>query len=243
MPKVLLVSLRAGDISDQIAMAEHRDFLQATGLDPEDLPQIVIDSPDVSAGDLSGYDGILVGGSSLNITNEHWDEWQLHAHAEMQRIVDSGLPVFLVCYGASWLARTSGGEVSHSHPEQSGPTIVELTDAGRRDVLTAGFPDRFTSLTGHTENSESVGPAVTVLATGPTCPIQFVRTGEQVWATQFHSDMDAVAMRARMDYYYDYGYFSPDDYDAIVAELPNIDTTWSNRLLRNFVAYCAGDLS
>ena len=133
--------------------------------------------------------------------------------------------------GALRVLRTSGVGLSLS------------TDAGRQDVLTAGFPDSFTSLTGHTENSESVGPAVTVLATGPTCPIQFVRTGEQVWATQFHSDMDAVAMRARMDYYYDYGYFSPDDYDAIVAELPNIDTTWSNRLLRNFVAYCAGDLS
>jgi len=238
MPKILLVSLRSGELASQIASAEERDFLLASRLDPENLTHVNIGTAEDSAGDLSGYDGILVGGCSLNITNEHWDDWQLQVHAELQRICGSGLPVFLVCYGNSWLVHEYGGEIGHSHAEPSGLTVVELTEAGREDPLCVGLPDSFTSLTGHTENAEKLGDGVTVLATGPTCPVQFIRVGDRVWATQFHADMDAVAMHARMDFYYDYGYFSPEDYETILASLPSIDTTWSNKLLENFIDHC-----
>ncbi|GAB3704317.1 glutamine amidotransferase [Corynebacterium nasicanis] len=238
MAHILLVSLRSGDLADQIAAAEERDFLLATRLDPAELTHVNIGSTSVTAGDLSTYDGILVGGCSLNVTNEVWDEWQHHVHAELSRICDSGVPVFLVCYGTSWLVHEQGGTIGHSHAETSGPTTVELTAAGREDVLCAGLPETFTSLTGHTENVEKLGDDLTVLATGPTCPVQFIRRGEHVWATQFHADMDAVAMRSRMDFYYDYGYFSPADYETILAALPAVDTTWSNKLLENFVDHC-----
>ncbi|NLF92162.1 MAG: glutamine amidotransferase [Corynebacterium marinum] len=238
MPNFLLVSLRSGELADQISAAELHDFLRATNLDPAELTHVNIAEVSVDAGDLEGYDGIMVGGSSLNITTRHWDDWQLHVHAELARLCASGVPVFLVCYGASWLTHFTGGTVGPTYAEGSGRTIIELTEEGRRDPLCAGLPDVFTSLTGHTESIEKPGRDVVVLATGPTCPVQFLRFGEQVWATQFHTDMDAEAMQDRMDFYYDYGYFSPDDYHTIVASLPSIDTTWANRLLENFVNYC-----
>jgi len=238
MPQILLVSLRSGELAEQIAAAEERDFLQATRLDPGDLTHVNIGSVTDTAGDLSAFDGVLVGGCSLNITNEVWDDWQHHVHSELARICDSGLPVFLVCYGTSWLTHAHGGEIGHSHAETSGESIVELTPEGLADPVCAGLPETFTSLTGHTENVEKLGDGLTVLATGPTCPVQFVRRGDRVWATQFHADMDAVAMRSRMDFYYDYGYFSPEDYETILAALPAIDTTWSNKLLENFVDHC-----
>lgn len=51
--------------------------------------------------------------------------------------------------------------------------------------------------------------------------MQMVRYGDHVWATQFHAEMDAQAMQTRMDFFADYGYFSPEDYDAIVKGLPS----------------------
>lgn len=223
-----------------MAAAEYQDVLKATGLEPEELTQRMLDSEEAVIGDLSGFDGVIVGGSSLNVTDFEYSPWQRQVHRELTRLAEAPIPTLLVCYGASFLTYATGGTVGRSHPESSGPTIVELTAAGRRDPLTANLPERFTSLTGHTENIERIGRGSVVLATGPSCPVQMIRTNEWTWACQFHADMDAVAMKARMDFYFDYGYFSPADYEAIISHLPSVDTTWSHQVMRNFVAHCAG---
>ncbi len=239
MPSILLLSLRSGALAREVAAVEYRDFLRATGLRTEELTLRMLDSPEATVGDLTGFDGVLVGGSSLNITDEHWSPWQHRVHEELAQLAMSDLPVFFICYGTSWLAHATGGTVGQTHPETSGGTLVELTAAGREDVLTRDLPPAFTSLTGHRENVLSLGHDVEVLAGGPTCPVQMIRFGENSWASQFHAEMDAEAMKARMDFYYDYGYFSPADYESIVAGLPAVDTTWSGRLLRNFVTHCS----
>ncbi|AGF72507.1 glutamine amidotransferase [Corynebacterium halotolerans] len=237
MASILLLSLRADSLAREVAAAEYRDFLQATGLRREELTLRMLDSTEATVGDVSGFDGVVVGGSAFNITDAHWSPLQRHIHSQLVRLTASDIPVFFVCYGNSWLAHATGGRIGDTHPENSGPTLVELTDAGREDVLTRDLPIRFTSLTGHKENIVEVSQQATVLATGPTCPVQMIRVGADTWASQFHVEMDAVAMKARMDFYYDYGYFSPGDYETIVAGLPSVDTTFSHRLLQNFVSH------
>lgn len=236
MVSVLLVSPRQGAA---VAAAEYRDVAQATGLGLGELTQRMLDTPESQIGELTGFDGVIVGGSSLNVTSFHYDDWQRRVHAELSWLARQPIPTLAVCYGNTFLAYDGGGLVDRSHPEPSGPTLVELTEAGRTDPLTRNLPHRFTSLTGHTENVSEVGAGATVLATGPTCPVQMVRVNPTTWSCQFHADMDAVAMKDRMDFYFDYGYFSPADYATIVAGLPNVDTTWSNQLLHNFAALCA----
>ena len=189
--------------------------------------------------DVGSFAGVIVGGSSLNVTNPHYSDWQQHVNAELRGLLDANVPVFFVCFGMSWLVDALGGTVGHSSPEASGPTVVELTEEGRRDALLAGFPATFNALTGHTENPELLPTDLTVLATGPTTPVQVARWGEKVWACQFHAEMDAAAMKTRMDFFYDYGYFPLTEYDTIVAALPAVDVTWSNELLRRFVRHCS----
>lgn len=241
MVKLLLVSLRYGETAPAVAAAEYRDICESTGLSQEQTSHLVIDSTNVELPDLANFDGVIVGGSSLNITNETWDEWQLHIHRQLEILTEADIPVFLICFGASWLAHHVGGTVGHSHAETSGKTIVQLTHDAARDVLARHLPQSFTSLTGHTEAVENLPAAdnITILADGPTCPVQLIRVGDSTWASQFHAEMDAVAMKNRMDFFYDYGYFSPEDYLDIVNSLPSIDTKWSNELLAIFVRYCA----
>ena len=126
------------------------------------------------------------------------------------------------------------------HPEASGPTIVNLLPAADHDPLLRGLPKLFTALTGHTENAEPLTghPKLTLLADGPTCPVQIVRYRDRVWATQFHAEMDAAAMKTRMDFYYDYGYFPQADYDDIVAGLPSVDTVSANEIVKRFADFC-----
>lgn len=246
MSQLLFLSLRDGDIGPEVARAEYRDTLQASGLADVDMEHRVLDSVDAEIGPLDRIRGVIVGGSSLNVTNAdaegEYSAYQSHVHSQLAQLVESGVPVFFVCFGLSWIVHNAGGKIGHSHAEDSGPTTVEVTEAGRNDVLLASAPEVFTALTGHTENPETTAELpdeLSVLATGPDGMIQMVRYGDHAWATQFHAEMDADAMRTRMDFYHDYGYFPAEDYARIVADLPNHDVAAANGLIRNFVRYCA----
>lgn len=238
MPQLLFLSLRDGAIGWDVARAEHHDALKASGLRDVDIELRMIDSSTAQIGPLDALDGVIVGGSALNITNSQYSDYQIHVHALLGDLVRSNIPVFFVCFGLSWLVDYLGGRVGNDRPEDSGPTAVTVTAAGREDELLAGLPHQFTALTGHTENPQVLPPELTLLATGPGGITQMVRYGDRVWATQFHAEMDADAMRTRMDFFYDYGYFPADDYARIVAELPAHDVSSANALIRNFARYC-----
>lgn len=237
MSQLLFLSLREGPIGPAVSHAEYHDTLRATGLSTADMELRSIPDAHTALGSLAGIKGIFVGGSSLNITNDTYSDWQEHVHGILAELVEGEIPVFFVCYGLSWLTYHLGGTVTRSHPEASGPTIVNLRPEAEDDPLMSGLPKLFTALTGHTENAEPLD-SLTVLADGPTCPVQMVRYRDRVWATQFHAEMDAAAMKTRMDFYYDYGYFPQEDYDEIVAGLPSADTATANEIVKRFADYC-----
>lgn len=234
MSKLLFLSLRNGDIGPDVAHAEYHDALRATGLSEVDMELRVIDSPESELGPLDPVSGIIVGGCSLNVTNPERDAWHTRIDDILSATVESGKPVFFVCFGISWLVDHLGGEVGRTHPEPSGPTTVNVV---AEDAL-AGPSGTFTALTGHTENPVSVPDSLTVVATGPDGLVQMVRYTARVWATQFHAEMDADAMRTRMDFFHDYGYFPAEEYARIVANLPNHDVSRANGLLRTFARLC-----
>jgi len=234
MSKLLFLSLRNGEIGPDVAHAEYHDALRATGVSDVDMELRVIDSPDSELGPLGPVSGIIVGGCSLNVTNPERDAWHMRIDDILSATVNSGKPVFFVCFGISWLVDHLGGEVGRTHPEPSGPTTVNVV---AEDEL-AGPNGTFTALTGHTENPVRVPDSLTVVATGPDGMVQIVRYTDRVWATQFHAEMDADAMRTRMDFFHDYGYFPAEEYARIVADLPNHDVSRANGLLRTFTRLC-----
>ena len=207
----LFVSLRpAGELYHQVAVTEFADFVRATGV--VDCEHRIIAGVSDEVGDVSGFAGVIVGGSSLNVTNDAYDAYQVHVHRQLR-----------------------------SHAESSGGSVVKLLPAALSDPVCGGLPDRFMGLTGHTESIAEVGPGVTVLASGPTCPVQLFRWGGNKWASQFHCEMDAAAMEARMRFFIDYGYFSRADFASIVASLGSVDVRWAHRVLQNFISYCLSE--
>ncbi|WOT03289.1 glutamine amidotransferase [Corynebacterium pyruviciproducens] len=235
MSSFLLVSPRTGD---DIVAQEYKDFLQATGLSADELDQVQLDSTEDLVPPIDKYKGVLIGGSPFNITDKLHTPKQIHIMGQLRRLVDCELPTIFICFGAGYVASDLGGAVGRTHPEESGATLVQLTEEGKKDPLFSGFPEGFQALTGHTENITDLNPVCTLLATGPTCPVQIFRYGEHTWACQFHAEMNPDSMEARMRFYIDYGYFHREDFDKIVATLPSVDTTYSNGVLRSFVRYC-----
>lgn len=235
MFSLALVSAR----QDPAACAsEFQDVQRTTGLSAAEIDHYIIDSTTTGLGDLSGMDGIIVGGSSLNVTDDTHSPYQQHVHRELAQLLDIDVPTLFICFGNTYLADITGGTVDRRHPEPAGRTTIELTEAGRQDPLTRHLPDTFSAFTGHKEAVSAVGPGVRVLATGPACPVQLVRANRSTWASQFHPDLDYEGMAARMSFNLTGGYFSPEDYEGIVAGLAEVDTSASNSIMRSFIQLC-----
>jgi GMP synthase (glutamine-hydrolysing) len=69
-----------------------------------------------------------------------------------------------------------------------------------------------------------------LLASSPTCPVQAFRIGRNVYATQFHPELDVDSLVMRIETYRHFGYFEPDEGEelirlaraAVVTEPPTI---------------------
>ncbi|AKK05982.1 GMP synthase family protein [Corynebacterium mustelae] len=238
MNQFLFVTLREGTTGRAISESELGDIIRTTGIAPAEIKHINIDSVKVHIPNPRDYVGVIVGGSALNVTNETYDEYQQHVHTQLQKLIDAGTPTLLICFGLGWLASATGGSVDLSHPEETGGSTIALEKAAANDPLCIGLPKVFHGLSGHKESVAAVGPEITVLASGPSCPFQLIRYRDHVWASQFHGEMDAEAMEVRMKFFMNSGYFSPEDYEKIVASLRYIDTNAAHQLVRNFYQHC-----
>jgi GMP synthase (glutamine-hydrolysing) len=74
-----------------------------------------------------------------------------------------------------------------------------------------------------------------LLASSAGCPVQAFRVGANVYATQFHPELDLAGLSTRVDVYKHAGYFDPDEADEIKAQAARGDVSWPPVILRGFV--------
>ena len=140
-------------------------------------------------------------------------------------------------YDLNLLIAHLGGVVDRRYGEGAGAVAVTLTEAGLADPLFEGLSPSFRAFTGHKEACSVLPEGAVVLASGTACPVQAFRVGESVYVTQFHPELDAERLIARMGIYADAGYFDPDDFDALSASARAADVGDQPALiLANFVA-------
>ena len=61
------------------------------------------------------------------------------------------------------------------------------------------------------------------------------RVGRNVYATQFHPELDLEGIILRIHAYGGYGYFADDEVDATIARSKRGPVEHPSRMLRNFV--------
>jgi GMP synthase (glutamine-hydrolysing) len=105
-------------------------------------------------------------------------------------------PLLGVCYGHQAICEALGGRVER-HPGgwELGTTEVELTRAGRRDPLFAGFPRRFHVQTTHEDYAALLPPDATLLAVNSHTEVQAIALGATVRGVQFHPEVDEEIAR------------------------------------------------
>jgi GMP synthase (glutamine-hydrolysing) len=234
----LLLSIRADDAA---ADNEYESFLTLAGLAEAELRRVRLDQRALGDIDLRDWSGIWVGGGPFNYTDpdEKKSPVQRRIEADLSRLLDAvvaaDFPFLGACYGVGALGSHQGGVLDRRYPEDVGTVRVRLTAAGRRDPLLAELPEEFDAFTGHKEAVSELPQHAVLLASSAECPVQAFRVGANVYATQFHPELDVAGLCTRIDVYKHAGYFDPSMADELKAEARRSDVSHPPAILRAFV--------
>lgn len=201
-------------------------------LDRESLPR------DLS---LDDHAGVIVGGGPGCVSDDPATKDPLEARMErevlslMPGIIARDFPFLGCCYGIGILGHhLEPGSVSKArYGEPVGATACEVT--APEDPLLAGVPPAFRAFVGHKEALQHLPEGVEQLVTSPACPHQMVRYGRNVYATQFHPELDSHGLETRINIYKHRGYFPPEEARALIARGHAETITAPALVLRNFV--------
>ncbi|MBF9031989.1 glutamine amidotransferase [Rhodobacterales bacterium HKCCE3408] len=227
----------------EAADEEFGAFLAKGGLAEDEVHRIRLDQMPLPALSLGDYAGVIVGGGPGCVSDKPEDKRPVEARIEadilslMPEILARDMPFMGCCYGLGILAVALGGEVSKArYGEPIGGVDCALTEAGAADPLLAGLPRDFRALVGHKEAVQALPPGAEHLVASDPCPFQMIRTGRNVYATQFHPEADGQSFAARIEIYKDRGYFAPEEAGALTERALAEDVTVPERILSGFVA-------
>ncbi|WP_138444861.1 glutamine amidotransferase [Sinomonas susongensis] len=238
MRPFLLLATRDNDV---VADDEYRAFCEYGGLDPDELRRVRVEAGPLPEIDLHEFSGVILGGSPFTASDpvEEKSPEQLRVEAEigrlLDRIVEEDFPFFGACYGVGLLGRHEGAVVDRRFGEPVGPVRVKLTPAGLVDPLCAGLQPSFDAFVGHKEAVRTLPSNAALLAGSASCPVQMFRFRRNLYATQFHPELDLPGLERRIDVYRHSGYFHPDEADAVKQRAREAKVYEPQRILRNFV--------
>lgn len=238
MRPFLLLATRA---DDAVAESEFAAFVRYGGLGPGELLRHRLERDPLPDLDPAGLSGIVLGGSPYCTSDpeEEKSPAQRRVEAELStlldRVVAEDLPFFGACYGVGSLGVHQGGTVDHTYGEPISTVPVTLTADGMADPVFGALPATFDAFVGHKEALADVPPGAVLLASSPTSPVQGFRVGRNVYATQFHPELDVEGIVERVTVYRDEGYFDPAEFDDLVVRLKASRAEFAPRVWRRFV--------
>lgn len=239
MKPFLLLASRAEDTA---ADDEYRAYLRYCDLEPTQLRRIRMESGPLPELDLSDYSGVIVGGSPYTSSDppESKSQTQMRVERELagllDHLVDADFPFLGACYGVGTLGVHQGAVIDRTYGEAVGGVEIKLTADGARDPLLAGLPETFTAFTGHKEACTVLPGHAVLLASSPTCPVHMFRIKTNLYATQFHPELDVDGLVNRISIYRHSGYFPPEEAEQLMATARKSVVTQPMRVLRNFAA-------
>lgn len=190
---------------------------------------------------LAEHSGVILCGSPFNSSDpdELKSDLQLAVEAELRRMLDvvvaQDVPFMGACYGVGTLGLHQGAVVDGTYGEPAGVVSVAVTEEGAADPLLDGVDPVFEAYVGHKEAVRELPEHAVVLVRGEGCPVQMFRIGQNLYATQFHPELDREGLLHRLKVYADRGYFDPAEADELFASIRASEVTQPQRVLANFV--------
>ena len=236
MKPFLLLATRGVDLA---ADDEYAAMLRHSGLDEDGLRRVRLEQAPLPRLDLDEWSGIILGGGPYTVSDVVKSPVQQRVEADiavlLEAVLERDFPFLGACYGIGTLGTAIGAVVDRTYGEPVGPMTISLTDSGREDQLFGHLPDQFDTLLGHKEAISELPPHAVNLASSPTCPVQAFRVGRNVYATQFHPELDVPGLETRVEVYKHAGYFDPGEADAVIASGRATTVEHPPTILRRFV--------
>ncbi|SFS02770.1 GMP synthase (glutamine-hydrolysing) [Microbacterium sp. cf046] len=239
MKPFVLLATRAEDLP---ADEEYALFLRYAGLTEDQLIRVRLEAGPMPPLDLDELSGIFVGGGPFNASDAAEQKSQVQHRVEAEfaallgEVVARDFPFLGACYGVGTVGAYLGATIDRTYTEPISVVPVTLTDAGAHDPLLEGMPATFGAYVGHKEAISSLPPSAVLLASSPGCPVQMFRVGRNVYATQFHPELDLDGITTRIHAYAGHGYFAPHELDVPLAAVQRAPVSHPSRILRTFVA-------
>jgi GMP synthase (glutamine-hydrolysing) len=139
--------------------------------------------------DIARYHGLVVLGGPMNCYETTRYPHLAFETEAIRAAIDKGLPVLGICLGAQLIARALGAEVRSNDAKEIGWYDVSPTPAGSKDPLFSHFAGTEKIFHWHGDRFEIPRGAVH-LAASALCTNQAFRYGDNVYALQFHLEVD-----------------------------------------------------
>ncbi|QZT59710.1 glutamine amidotransferase [Mycolicibacterium austroafricanum] len=234
----LLLSIRG---EDEAADDEYAAMMRFAGLDESGMRRFRLTHRGLGYIDLTQWSGIILGGGPYNVSDDPASKspTQMRVEEEMAgllaEVIARDFPFLGCCYGIGTVGAAIGAVIDRSHSEPVGGVTVDLTDQGRRDPLFCVLPDTFDAFGGHKEAVSSLPGGAVSLASSADCPVQAFRVGANVYATQFHPELDVDGLCTRIEVYKHHGYFAPETAESLKHDARQRTVTHPMAVLRGFV--------
>ncbi len=236
---ILILQVRP---EDETSDNEFEAILKYGGLDNHNVHRIRIEKIGIPTDlVLDNFSAVIVGGSPFDISTPQDKKSHIQMKIEQDfmclfdEVVKKDFPFFGACSGNGLLGMYLGTSISTQYAEPVGSRTVELTEAGRKDPLLAGFPSRISVLLGHKEACDHTPEGSTLLMTGAACPVQMFRVGRNIYATQFHPEGDPEGFALRINIYKNHGYFQPHEAEVLIEKIRQAKTPFAQKILKRFV--------
>ncbi len=142
--------------------------------------------------------GVVITGSHAMVTDGL--PWSLRLEEWMASLLQTGTPLFGICYGHQLLARAAGGRAGfHPQGKEIGTVDIRLLAECTDDPLFKSLPHTIYAHVTHDQTVLRLPPDAVRLAANPFDPHQAFRIGACAWGVQFHPEYSAGIMRSYIE--------------------------------------------
>ncbi|MBW4692783.1 MAG: type 1 glutamine amidotransferase [Lyngbya sp. HA4199-MV5] len=232
--KLLLLQIRDDAVTCQEELDE---FVRYSGLEAHQIDVLnTFETPAFESTCLTGYDALLVGGSSdASVTQPEKYPFVDDAKRLLLYCLDKSIPVFASCFGFQVAVEALGGQVIvDAASMEIGTYPLKLTEAAATDVLFHDVPDRFWAVSGHKERALFLPEEAVLLAYSELCPYHAFRiAGKPFYGFQFHPEVDVADLITRITRYQSRYLESAEALAQVLEGLH--ETPIANQLIGKFV--------